>query len=85
MNLTLFCSHEATLVKQNGLSLNLALLPLVALGFWNDGSGRREVLDWQIAGSEEHTEWETLLTRLWQRACGLRRACRWWCVMGAVG
>src|SRR5207244_9586586 len=58
---------------------------LVALGFWNDGSGRREVLDWQIAGSEEHTEWETLLTRLWQRACGLRRACRWWCVMGAVG
>ncbi len=25
MNLTLFCSHEATLVKQNGLSLNLAL------------------------------------------------------------
>jgi hypothetical protein len=24
---------------------------LVALGFWNDGSGRREVLDWQIASS----------------------------------
>jgi len=40
---------------------------LVALGFWNDGSGRREVLDWQIAPSEEHTEWETLLYRLWQR------------------
>ena len=40
---------------------------LVALGFWNDGSGRREVLDWQIASSEEHTEWETLLHRLWQR------------------
>lgn len=38
---------------------------LVALGFWNDG--RREVLDWQIAGSEEHTEWEKLLTRLGQR------------------
>jgi transposase-like protein len=39
----------------------------VALGFWNDGSGRREVLDWQIAPSEEHSEWEKLLTRLWQR------------------
>src|SRR6266516_6371284 len=25
---------------------------LVALGFWTDGSGRREVLDWQVADSE---------------------------------
>ncbi len=34
---------------------------LVALGFWNDG--RREILDWEIAKSEEHTEWEKLLNR----------------------
>jgi Transposase, Mutator family len=40
---------------------------LVALGFWNDGSARREILDWEIAKSEEHTEWEKLLNRLWQR------------------
>ena len=40
---------------------------LVALGYWNDGSGRREILDWEIAKSEEHTEWEKLLNRLWQR------------------
>src|SRR5437667_1253054 len=40
---------------------------LVALGFWNDGSGRREILDWEIAKSEEHTEWEKLLNRLWER------------------
>jgi hypothetical protein len=40
---------------------------LVALGFWNDGSGRREILDWEIAKSEEHTEWEKLLNRLGQR------------------
>jgi putative transposase len=40
---------------------------LVALGFWNDGSGRREVLDWEVAASEEHTQWEKLLNRLWQR------------------
>ena len=46
------------------------MVVLVALGFWNDGSGRREILDWQIAPSEEHTEWESLLHRLWQR--GLR-------------
>ena len=36
---------------------------LVALGFWTDGSGRREILDWEIAKSEEHTEWEKLLNR----------------------
>jgi hypothetical protein len=38
---------------------------LVALGFWENGT--REILDWQIAPSEEHTQWETLLTRLWKR------------------
>jgi len=38
---------------------------LVALGFWEDG--RREILDWQIAPSEEHTHWEVLLHRLWTR------------------
>ncbi len=27
---------------------------LVALGFWNDGSGRREILHWQIAKSTPH-------------------------------
>ncbi len=31
---------------------------LVALGFWDDG--RRKILDWQIAPSEEHTYWQTL-------------------------
>ena len=40
---------------------------LVALGFWHDGSGRREIIDWEIAKSEEHTEWEKLLNRLWER------------------
>jgi transposase-like protein len=39
---------------------------LVALGFWPDG--RRQVLDWQIATSEEHTQWEKLLQRLEQRS-----------------
>jgi putative transposase len=40
---------------------------LVALGFWNDGSGRREIVDWEIATSEEHTKWEKLLNRLGER------------------
>jgi putative transposase len=38
---------------------------LVALGFWPDG--RREILDWQLANSEDHTEWEVLLMRLKKR------------------
>lgn len=38
---------------------------LVALAFWEDG--RREVLDWYIAPSEEHTHWEVLLNRLFKR------------------
>lgn len=40
---------------------------LVALGFWPDG--RREVLDWQVASSEDHREWEVLVQRLWERGC----------------
>jgi putative transposase len=38
---------------------------LVALGFWSDG--RREILDWQLANSEDHTEWEPFLERLKKR------------------
>lgn len=38
---------------------------LVALGFYRDG--RREILDWQIAQSEGHEQWEVLLNRLEQR------------------
>ncbi len=38
---------------------------LVALGFWPDE--RREILDWEIATSEDHTQWEHLLNRLWVR------------------
>jgi putative transposase len=40
---------------------------LVALGFWPDG--RREILDWQVAGSEDHQEWEVLVQRLWEHGC----------------
>ncbi len=43
---------------------------LVALGFWTDGSGKREIVDWQVADSESKAAWETLVNRLWER--GLR-------------
>lgn len=41
---------------------------LVALGFYKDG--RREILDWEIASSEGHKEWEGLLNRLKERGVG---------------
>jgi hypothetical protein len=42
------------------------MVVLVALGFWQDEE-RREVVDWQIAKSEDHEEWETFLNRLYDR------------------
>jgi|SRR5882762_868246 len=38
---------------------------LVAMGFWPDG--RREILDWQLAKSEDHAQWELFLMRLKER------------------
>jgi hypothetical protein len=41
---------------------------LVALGFWTEnGKEKREIVDWQIAESEKHEEWEVLLHRLVKR------------------
>jgi len=43
------------------------LVLLVALGLWTDGSGKREILDWQVADTEGKAAWETLVNRLWER------------------
>src|SRR3989440_10950700 len=43
---------------------------LVALGLWTDGSGKREILDWQVANGESKAAWEPFVHRLWER--GLR-------------
>ena len=43
---------------------------LVALGLWSDGSGKCEILDWQVAYGEDKASWERLVNRLWKR--GLR-------------
>jgi hypothetical protein len=51
---------------------------LVALGFWPDG--RREIVAWQWANSEEQTQWEQLVKRLQARGVpaeqGLKRMVR---------
>ena len=43
------------------------LVLLVALGLWTDGSGRREILDWELAEGETPPDWQRLLDRLWER------------------
>ena len=40
---------------------------LVALGLWTDGSGKREILDWQVADGESKAAWEPFVHRLWER------------------
>lgn len=37
---------------------------LVALGLWGDGSGQRQILDWELAESESGAAWQLLLERL---------------------
>ena len=43
------------------------LVLLVDLGLWTDGSGRREILDWELAEGETPPDWQRLLDRLWER------------------
>jgi len=40
---------------------------LIALGFWTDGSGKREILDWQVADGENKAAWDPFVHRLWER------------------
>ncbi len=49
--------------KQTGKKVVL----LVALGFWTDGSGRREILDWHVADGESKAAWDPFVHRLWER------------------
>jgi transposase-like protein len=44
---------------------------LVALGFWPDG--KREIVDWQLAKSEDHAQWEPFLKRLKERGIGAEK------------
>ena len=43
------------------------IVVLVALGLWTDGSGKRQILDWEVADKEEQATWERLVQRLWER------------------
>jgi Transposase, Mutator family len=43
------------------------MVVLVALGLWSDGSGHREILDWDLAEGESFEAWQSLLERLVKR------------------
>jgi putative transposase len=47
------------------------IVVLVALGLWADGSGKRRILDWEVAEKEEQAAWERLVQRLWERGVKL--------------
>jgi hypothetical protein len=47
------------------------MVVLVALGLWTDGSGKRQILDWEVADQEDKTAWERLVQRLWERGVKL--------------
>ena len=47
------------------------MVVLVALGLWTDGSGKRLILDWEVADQEDQTAWERLVQRLWERGLKL--------------
>jgi putative transposase len=47
------------------------IVVLVALGLWTDGSGKRRILDWEVADQEEQAAWERLVQRLWERGVKL--------------
>jgi transposase-like protein len=47
------------------------MVVLVTLGLWTDGSGKRHMLDWEVAEKEEQAAWERLVQRLWERGVKL--------------
>src|SRR5437667_10364941 len=47
------------------------MVVLIALGLWTDGSGRRHILDWEVAEQEDQAAWERLVQRLWERGVKL--------------
>src|SRR5258707_7346814 len=43
------------------------MVRLLALGLWAYGSGKRAILDWELAEGETQPDWQRLLDRLWER------------------
>jgi transposase-like protein len=60
-------SHQRTRHRKRGKRI----VVLVALGLWTDGSGKRHILDWEVADQEDQAAWERLVQCLWERGVKL--------------
>ena len=63
--------HEDSRKRQRHRKSGKRIVMLVALGLWTDGSGKRRILDWEVADKEEQATWERLVQRLWERGVKL--------------
>lgn len=63
--------HEESRKRKRHRKRGKRMVVLVALGLWTDGSGKRHILDWEIADQEEQPAWERLVQRLWERGVKL--------------
>jgi len=59
--------HQDSRKRKRPQKRGKRMIVLVALGLWTDGSGKRHILDWEIAEKEEQASWERLVQRLWER------------------
>ncbi len=63
--------HEDRRQRKRHRKRGKRMVVLVALGLWTDGSGKRQILDWEIAEQEKQPAWERLVQRLWERGVKL--------------
>lgn len=63
--------HEDSRKRKRHGTSGKRVVVLVALGLWTDESGKRRILDWEIADQEEQPAWERLVQRLWERGVKL--------------
>ncbi len=74
--------HEDSRKRKRQRKRGKRIVVLVALGLWTDRSGKRRILDWEVAEKEEQAAWERLVQRLWE---SWKRACRPLSVMAVRG
>jgi putative transposase len=63
--------HQDSRKRKRQRKRGKRIVVLVALGLWTDGSGKRQILDWEVADKEEQAAWERLVQRLWKRGVKL--------------
>jgi hypothetical protein len=63
--------HEDSHKRKRHCKSGKRVVALVALGLWTDGSGKRHLLDGEVADQEEQAVWERLVQRLWERSVKL--------------